>query len=233
MRTLQRIIRQVLRRQGVEIGRYHWPRLLKSVHPDVVFDIGANVGQYAGELRAAGYDGRVVSFEPQSAAHAELVRNSASDPNWTIAPRAALGENPGKAVINIAGNSFSSSLMNMGELHRDAAPEARYVGTEEVEVHRLDSLAPQFLHPGERLMLKIDVQGFEQQVMAGAPETLARAVALQFEASLVPLYEGEAPLSVLIERAQAAGFELWNLAPGFADTRTGRLLQVDCLFVRK
>jgi hypothetical protein len=49
----------------------------------------------------------------------------------------------------------------------------------------------------------------------------------------VPLYEGEAMLSTLLERVAAEGFELWSLIPGFTDVRSGRLLQVDCFFVRK
>jgi FkbM family methyltransferase len=232
MRTLKRFIRQNLRRHGVEISRYTWPKLIEAVRPDVVFDIGANIGQYVEELRAGGYGGRIVSFEPQSVAHADLLRRSASDDRWTVAARMALGDAHGEANINIAGNSYSSSLLSMGALHREAAPEADYIGTESVPVRTLDSVAGEYLRDGERLMIKIDVQGYEQKVLAGAVECLKKAHALQFEASLVPLYEGEASLTSLLQRVHDEGFELWNLAPGFAELRTGRLLQVDCFFVR-
>jgi FkbM family methyltransferase len=233
LRTVQRLIRQNLRRHGVEVSRYTWPRLVEAVRPDVVFDIGANIGQYVEELRSAGYRGRIVSFEPLAAAHAELVRRSTADDRWTIAARMALGDAHGDANINIAGNSYSSSLLGMLDLHRQAAPEAGYVGTEAVPVRTLDSVAGDYLRAGERLMIKIDVQGYEQKVLAGASECLRKACALQFEASLVPLYEGEAMLGTLLERVAAEGFELWSLIPGFTDLRSGRLLQVDCFFVRK
>ena len=232
MRTLKRFIRHNLRRHGVEISRYNWPKLVEGVRPDVVFDIGANIGQYVEELRASGYRGQIVSFEPQSAAHSDLLRRSASDDRWTIAARMALGDAPGEATINIAGNSFSSSLLFMRDLHREAAPEAGYIGTESVPVRTLDSVSGEYLSAGERLMIKIDVQGYEQKVLAGAVECLKKASAIQFEASLVPLYEGEATLTTLVQRVQDEGFELWNLAPGFSEVRSGRLLQVDCFFVR-
>jgi FkbM family methyltransferase len=71
----------------------------------------------------------------------------------------ALGDAQGEASINIAGNSYSSSLLAMLDLHRQAAPEAGYVGTETVPVRTLDSVAGDYLRAGERLMIKIDVQG--------------------------------------------------------------------------
>lgn len=66
-------------------------RLLRHHEVDLV-DVGANVGQYAKDLRRIGYRGRIVSFEPLSAAHAELIRNAAGDPDWVVAPRMALGD---------------------------------------------------------------------------------------------------------------------------------------------
>ena len=232
MRTVRRFIRQCLRRSGIELSRYSWPRLIATVAPDVVLDIGANIGQYVEELRAAGYRKRIVSFEPLSSAHAALVHRSARDANWSIAPRMALGDAENEQRIHIAGNSFSSSLLEMGELHRQAAPTAAYVASETVQVRRLDGVAPEYVRDGERCLIKIDVQGYEQRVLKGAPQTLARAAALQFEASLTPLYDGEATLQALVEYVTASGLELWSLLPAFTDPRSGRLLQVDCFFVR-
>ncbi|HKU15253.1 MAG TPA: FkbM family methyltransferase [Steroidobacteraceae bacterium] len=229
---MRRFIRQCLRRRGIELSRYSWPQLIATVAPDVVLDIGANVGQYAQELRAAGYRKRIVSFEPLSAAHAELVRRSAGDASWSIAPRMALGDREGEERIHIAGNSFSSSLLTMRELHRQAAPAAAYVDSETVHVRRLDAVAPEYVHSGERCLIKIDTQGYEQRVLAGGPQTLAGAAALQFEASLTPLYDGEATLQTLLDQVAATGLELWSLLPAFTDLRSGRLLQVDCFFTR-
>ena len=232
LHSIQRFIRECFRRQGVELARYAFPRLLATVRPDVVLDIGANVGQYARELRVARFRGQIVSFEPLTSAHVILVRQSAADPAWKIAPRMALGDVDGEATINIAGNSYSSSLMPMGKLHKHVAPAAGYVGTERVQLRRLDSVAGDFVRPDQRYLVKIDVQGFEQKVIAGAQETLRNAVALHMETSLVELYEGEAVISSLLEMAASLGLDVWNISPVFSDVSSGRLLQVDCFFVR-
>lgn len=217
---------------GVEVGPYWWAKIVATVNPDVVLDVGANIGQYVEELRAGGYRKRIVSFEPLSAAHAQLVRRSARDPSWIIAPRMAMGDCEGEAAINIAANSFSSSLLSMGDLHRSVAPAAAYIGTEKVPIRRLDSVAAEYVRPGERCLVKIDVQGYEQKVLDGAHECLSTAVALQIEASLTQLYEGEALFSDMYERVAGLGLDLWGMTPVFTDKRMGRLLQVDCFFVR-
>ena len=114
------------------------PLLLRRFRVDVVFDIGANVGQFASELFGAGFAGRIVSFEPLSAAHGQLIETSQPEPRWAVAPRCALGESDGEATIHVAANSQSSSLVHMLDRHMQAAPRSRYIGSETVEVRTLD-----------------------------------------------------------------------------------------------
>lgn len=205
-------------------------RLLERI--DVVLDVGANEGQYAATIRAAGYRGRIVSFEPLARPFAELARRGAGDPAWECL-QLALGAEDGGAQMNVARNSLSSSLLPMGEAHLAAAPESRYVGTERVEVARLDSLALDLLPPAVGVYLKIDVQGFERAVLEGARETLGRTAAIECELSLVPLYE-EGPLfPELVGGLESAGFDLVAVEPVFTDPGSGKLLQLDGLFVRR
>ena len=206
--------------------------LLDRLAIDTVFDIGANIGQYGSELRALGYTGRIVSFEPLSSAHARLQATAAADGRWTVAPRVAVGDMDGATQINIAGNSVSSSVLDMLASHADAAPDSRYTGKEAVDVARLDSIATQYLRADSRLFVKVDTQGFEAAVLAGAATTLTRTLAVQLELSLMPLYAGQARFETIIAQMRAAGFEVWTLWPGFADPATRRMLQIDALFVR-
>jgi FkbM family methyltransferase len=206
--------------------------LLERLRVDMVFDIGANVGQYGGSLRALGYAGDIVSFEPLSSAHAALTDAAAKDPRWTVAPRVAVGAENAVIEINIAGNSVSSSVLDMLATHADAAPESRYTGKEAVDIACLDTLAGRYLRPDTRLFVKVDTQGFEAAVIAGAPVTLARTQAVQLELSLLPLYAGQADFETIIAQMRVAGFEMWTLWPGFADPATHRMLQIDALFVR-
>lgn len=198
---------------------------------DFVFDVGANTGQFAQQIRAAGFSGRIVSFEPLSDAHQKLRQASSRDALWSVHDRCALGDSDGSAVIHIAGNSVSSSLMTMSRTHAEAAPGSAYVGQETVPVWRLDSLATPYLASASRPFLKIDTQGFEWQVLAGARDTLPELEGVLCELSLVELYEGQHLWREMIDRLESAGFTLWGLQPAFMD-RYGRNLQVDAIFFR-
>ena len=126
--------RGLLRLFDVEVSRYSRSlrakraRVLDEAEISLVLDVGANAGQYAQEIRASGYGGRILSFEPLPDAFAQLSRNLASDPLWE-GRRLAAGETDGIATMNVAGNSWSSSLLPMLGQHREAAPQAGYVGT--------------------------------------------------------------------------------------------------------
>jgi hypothetical protein len=85
---------------------------------------------------------------------------------------------------------------------------------------------------GRNLFLKIDVQGFEPQVLEGAARLLDRTQGVQLELSLAPLYEGQTLFLPLVDWLAKKGFELWALIPGFIDNKTGRMLQVDGIFFR-
>ncbi|MEO8464220.1 MAG: FkbM family methyltransferase [Gammaproteobacteria bacterium] len=198
---------------------------------DFVFDVGANTGQFAQQIRGAGFSGPIVSFEPLSDAHKKLREAATSDARWSVHDRCALGDSDGSTVIYIAGNSVSSSIMTMSQAHEDAAPGSAYVGQETVPVWRLDSVAASYLGVARRPFLKIDTQGFEWHVLTGARETLPRLEGVLCELSLVVLYEGQHLWRETIDRLEAAGFTLWGLQPGFTD-KYGRNLQVDAIFFR-
>jgi FkbM family methyltransferase len=230
----------VLRRFGRDLIPYgpgeeqvRRAKLLNSLGITLVLDVGANEGQYAKDLRRAGYEGRIVSFEPRSDTFAKLEAASAEDPRWD-ATKLAIGERDGTAEINVAGNEAgaSSSLLEMGERHERSAPDSRYIGTEEVELRRLDSLWGEVVRPEDRVFIKLDIQGYEMQALAGADGVLDAAAGVQAELSLVPLYEGAAGYREMLDLLEARGFRLAGLEAGFGDFVTGEMLQADGLFIR-
>lgn len=206
--------------------------MLASHGVDVVLDVGANTGQFARSLREAGYQGRLVSFEPLSTAHAQLLRVSDRDTRWDIAPRVAIGDHEGEVEMHIAGNSVSSSVLDMLDSHAKAAPDSAYVANEHTRLSRLDTMARAYLPPGAVPFLKIDTQGYEDRVLDGAAEILDTICGLQLELSFVPLYEGQQLYEALVERLRALGFSIWAIWPGFCDPISGRMLQVDAIFFR-
>jgi FkbM family methyltransferase len=206
--------------------------LFSQLHIDLVLDVGANTGQFARQCRAAGYSGKILSFEPSASAHAALLRSAASDPLWTVADRMALGAANGETEINIAVNSYSSSILPMLDAHRSAAPNSAYIQKERVSLRRLDDVVVATVPSHNNIFLKLDVQGYESHVLAGAAQVLAHSVALQLEMSLIPLYEGETLMPQMHANLAAQGFALWDLEPSFRDPATGRLLQVDGIFTK-
>ncbi len=206
--------------------------MLSAHGVDLVFDVGANAGQFALWLREAGYRGRIVSFEPLSSAYEQLLKRSRRDALWTVAPRVAIGSEEGEIEMHVSANLASSSILDMAAEQVAAAPESRYVGKERVLLRRLDSFA-HYVEPDSALFLKVDTQGYEDRVLQGAAGLLDRCVGLQLELSFVPLYQGQQLFDGMLEILRARGFDLWALWPCFADPGSGRLLQVDATFFRR
>jgi FkbM family methyltransferase len=201
---------------------------------DVIFDVGANTGQFAQGLRASGYQGHMISFEPFSNAHATLVVAAASDPLWDVAERCAVGASDGWAEINIAANSYSSSLLPMLDLHREAAPQSTYQGTEPCRLVTLDSYIEQtFSEPTTLFGLKMDTQGYEAEVLAGLRRHHDRVKVIVCEMSLAPLYAHGPGMSELCHVLAELGYHCVALGPEFEDPRNGELLQANGVFVKR
>lgn len=227
------LVRRGLLRADLDIRRGSFARHLvdtvRAHELDTVLDIGANVGQYASLIRAAGFAGRIISCEPLAGAYAELSRRAGGDGTWT-ALNVAVGATAGTTTINVAANSFSSSVLDMTDAHRDAAPGSEYIATETVDLTTVADLVAQHdVDPG-RSLLKIDTQGFESEVLAGAGELVGRFAAIQLELSFVELYAGQPLYADMLARMSDAGYRIQQLEPGISDA-DGRLLQVDGVFV--
>ncbi|MFL6466694.1 MAG: FkbM family methyltransferase [Pyrinomonadaceae bacterium] len=236
--TYKHEIRKLIRKTGFDVSRFvpgsnavaRKHRLISQFNIDLLLDVGANTGQFVEEMRRdLGYSGRVVSFEPLPNVFAELNKNAKGDLLWETR-NCALGDAGGTAVINVAGNSVSSSLLEMKETHLNAAPSSKYIDSVKIEVCTLDSIF-ESLHQGEKeIFLKIDTQGFESRVLNGAEMSLPLINTVQLEMSVVPVYESEVLFIDLYSRMTRLGYYLISIAEVFWDDRTGELLQIDGLF---
>lgn len=238
---MKKAIKRVARNFGIDIVRYapssstgaQLVKALNASNANVIFDVGANEGQFAREVREHGYKGEVISFEPLSSARVKLIKFASVDQTWQVHDQTAIGDLDGEIQIHIAGNSVSSSVLPMLEAHASAALGSKYIASERVPIVRLDSVASSYLSSQSSLFIKIDTQGFEWSVLDGATETLKQARGVLCELSLVPLYEGQRLWREIIDRLEAEGFMLWALQKGFTDPRTGQTLQMDGIFLRR
>lgn len=228
--SVRRSVRKLLQRGGIEVVRYN-PHARRHVFADkgidVVVDAGANVGQYGEKLRAGGYRGRIVSFEPLRAPFEALEQRTRGDPAWSCM-QLALGETAGETTINVYGKESSSLL----ELDDRVAQNLRLAhgGSERVVVNRLDDVLDEIAEPGDSIFLKLDVQGSELPVLRGAERSLTRVQGLEIELSLAPLYRGQALAGEVIDYLEKRGFRMIWLERILVEPSTRELLQIDALF---
>ena len=228
------LVRSVASKYGFAVGRDPFTsrvsRALGALGVTTVLDVGANEGQYASLLRASGYGGRLVSYEPVRDAYRRLSARAARDQGWT-AINAGLGSEPGSATINVSANSYSSSLLSIAKAHTDVDPASAYVRRETITLRTVDDEIRRLGVDPATTLLKVDTQGYEAPTLAGAADALAGFAAVQLELSAVEVYHGQVLAPELTERLVGRGLEIWTLDPGISDA-TGRMLQYDCLFVR-
>lgn len=207
--------------------------LMQDRKINLVFDIGANTGQYGDFLRQkVGYKGRIVSFEPLRDAFAGLKETVGSDPLWRC-ENFALGDKNESATINISANSYSSSLLQASKRTLEIEPAIGYVGTQKVSVRRLDEIFGKYARSGDRVYLKIDTQGYELNVLNGALAILDRIELIQLETAFFETYHGATLVGDMIRFLDDIGYRVVSVEPGWENPKTGELLEADFIFGRK
>jgi len=203
---------------------------------DLVLDVGANLGQFASQLRRASeYRGRIVSFEPVRDVFDQLRSRAAGDPLWETRCM-ALGRRNTVAEINVSNESDFTSFL---PLERYATEQFNNhpstVGTELVEVRRLEDVLDE-VAPGwedARIFLKLDTQGYDLEVFAGLGSAVGHMRALLSELSLIPVYAGMPHLTESITRYEEAGFGIVGMYPVTRESSTRCVIEFDCLMVQR
>jgi len=189
------VCRHLLRRSDLQRFRLVKHLYAQFVRPgDLCFDIGANVGQTAEVLLAL--DAKVVSVEPNPACVAEMKARFPHNQRLQLVPK-AIGANEGTAKLHIHPSSWISSLKE------DWAQG--WADHLEVPLTTLDSLIAAY---GRPRFLKIDVEGFELEVLKGLSQPI-EFVTLEYHTTP----EGIAKISACIKCvAQLAPIEI-NITP--------------------
>lgn len=223
---LRRVVDETRERLGIDLRPHE--RWLRQMGFRTVFDVGANTGQFVGEARKIAPDAFIYSFEPLGACF-EALRDARRDDPRFRAFHVALGEEPGEVTMHRNDYSQSSSLLPMAELHKRAFPETRHSTPETVQVKRLDDIVAD-LTIERPALLKIDVQGFEAKVIAGATETLKLADVIIVETGVEALYEGQALFDDVYRMLYDRGFRYRGNHNQLLSPDDGRVLQADAFF---
>ena len=208
-------------------------KIFKAKGIDCVLDVGANRGQFVNFLRQeVGYEGEVISFEPIQG-NAQFLRSKAmADEKWRICPY-ALGRNESRGNLKVMRcDDFSSFL----DPSNEGAPEYSEMNSvariEAVDIRRLDTALEELnIEPTKKsLYLKMDTQGFDLEVIAGATSVVKHVRALQTEVSCIPIYE---QMPDITETIRALGDLNFHLAGFFPVARRPDLsvVEFDAIFV--
>lgn len=229
---LKQVFRNACRKRGWDFVKGpNLSQFIESRDVDLVIDVGGNKGDYGYHVRRWGYRGQILSLEPASEPYGLLVKRLERDPAWQ-ARKVAAGEQPGEATINLSKSSVFNSLLPLTDFASRFDPNSEVLATETVQVDTLDNiLAPLAFQRG---FLKIDTQGFEKQVLAGAGETLKRCVGVQLELPIGHLYGGVWSFGEALEHLDGLGFVLAQNVPtnSFSHDKAA-VIEFDCVFRRK
>jgi len=196
--------------------------------PAVIHDIGANAGTWTCLAKSLYPGARVEAFEPLARFAGDFARWTAAWPDDVHLHRLALAAAPGEAVLNITDFADASSLLPLSAAGR---AEFKVAAADRVTVPlaRLDDLvsAGTVARPD---LIKLDVQGYELEVLRGAERSLESARAVLCEVSTHAYYENQPLFGEILSYLEARGFRLHGLG---ANVEPGRpFAQADALFLR-
>ena len=229
--TLNRVARAIYKRLGlIHLGKRRVRDIVDFIEDreiDVVIDVGANTGQFGRSLRAGGYRGRIVSFEPIASAFQVLSKAAAEDGNWEV-HECGLGAASGTARLNVSELSVSSSILDstsIASLH-DRRVAVDHI--EEISIRTLDEVAAGIFG---KILLKVDTQGYERQVIEGGRQTVARVSGVLLELPIIHVYEGVWQFHEAIKFMDEAGFVPAQILPvGYHSVDNVSAVEFDCLF---
>ena len=233
---------EVLRTPGALRALLTWPKFSLAsfnivrrlqqagVAPMTVIDVGANVGQFSVAASKLFAGARLFPIEPDPRVAVKLRGNldAAAAGNLLVT---AVGDRCGEATFNVNRDSQVSSLLPLGKDRVASFPGSTVLETITVPLATLDSLfSSRSLE--EPVLLKIDVQGFEDRVIAGAQQLLQRVEWVLMEVAFSSLYDGERDFESINALMQSANFHFVRPMNIHISPTTGEIIEMDVLFRR-
>jgi FkbM family methyltransferase len=202
--------------------------VLEKLRINCVFDVGANRGQFASTLRATGYQGRIVSFEPLPGEFGILSHRFRSDSLWRGMNYALGDEDCVMPFHNVVESTALSSFHGLKTSNRP-------VQVIPVTVKRLDDVYGQLVAdlPNPRVFLKCDTQGFDHKVVSGANGIIHHILGMQSEIVVSsPYYKDTVPYYENLAKYEALGFGLLGTFDGAFHGKANAVGEIDCIMAR-
>ena len=196
----------------------------QGLAPALVFDVGAYVGDFAMTCRRIWPSTRIACFEPQDRARAHVERMAEADGNVRV-HAVLLGAEERAAVVLHEGETASSVLTEHAEPSHFDTVEHPMSTVDQTVAAAYDGRVPD--------LLKIDVQGYELEVLKGAEHSLSHMQAILAEVNLLDIHVGVPLLADLVGWLDARGFVAFDICGLTRRPLDDALWQADLVFVPK
>ena len=199
----------------------------KKIGPKFIVDIGANKGQFALMLKKLNSNSIIHSFEPLNNAYNIFKKIFKNDPNINAYPF-AIGNTKEDKNIFVSMRDDSSSILPISENQEEIYPGTGLKETMVISVDRLENFISikDITYPS---LLKIDVQGFELEVLLGSENILHSFDYIYCECSFIELYKGQPLVYEIVDFLRQSGFHLDGIYNLHHD-KNGLSIQADFLF---
>ena len=190
----------------------------KSFQPTLVVDIGANTGEFIMNARVAYPKASILAFEPHPTAIESLRAKYQNDAQLTIQP-VGLGSQSGSSTLYMTAFSPSSSVIK-------PTTEAQEVS---ITIHTLDQYVDR-IPANAQVLIKIDVEGYELEVLRGGVQFLSRANYVYLEVRTTDV------IGCSFDEVYQFFYSIgWQYLGGYDSlySKTGELIYFDALFKRK
>ena len=232
------LVKKVFNLAGLDIIRAcqnprHTVLGIKRLPIRTVIDVGANEGQFAKWISSIFSEARIYCFEPLPRPFKALNGWAESRAGMVKTFNAALGDKEGIAEMHHhVEHDTSSSLLVTTEIGEKLYPFTKKQDVITIKITTLDkATASLSAELAPDVLLKLDVQGYEDRVIRGGLETLGKTRVCILEVSLDSLYDGQSSFIGLLNQMRAAGFRYaGNLEQVYA--RDGHVVFLDAVFLR-
>lgn len=212
----------------------HLQKILQNKKITTVIDVGANEGQFALELRALGFKGKILSFEPIQREFKKLEELSMHDPLWEVY-NCAMGSQKGFLDLNVTDSTDFSSFLKPNKFSKDYYQDkVASIVTQKAEIRLLQDIITEKGLLKESILLKTDTQGFDIEVLKGAGEYVSSLIkVIVVELSFKQIYEGMPSAIEMMAFMKDHGYGPSGFFPISRDKKTLELIEMDGVFLNQ
>ena len=225
---MKEIVRKIINLLGYEIKKKKRNFFLKN-KIDLIIDVGAHRGEFAIDVLGENFEGKIISFEPQSKIYDVLLKNSSKFENWHVHERCGIGKKNKNLKLNIMNETTCSSFFVPTKNLLSIDPNSRIIKKEKTKIFSLNNLFSKNYKIKKNTFLKIDTQGYDKYVLDGASKILKKLLYVQMELAIEPLYKNEINYESMIKYMKKRGFIIWKLG-GVIENLKGKSMSFDIIF---